>query len=85
MTDNRRHVEHTVNLMMDEAERRGLRVIPIVLSTTLREDGRDVVRALVACMSPEAAEALKSATGFHQSVWLMPEGDPGNERLMALH
>jgi hypothetical protein len=85
MTDDRRYVDSTINLMTDEAERRGLHVIPIVLSTTLREDGRSEVRGMVARMAPEAAEALTSATEFHQSIWIMSKDHPDNEQLMALH
>jgi hypothetical protein len=85
MTDDRRYVEHVTNEMIEEAEKRGLRVLPIVLSTRLRANGRGVVRGILSRKYPEAAECLRSATDFHQSVWIMPSGHPDNGQLLALH
>ncbi len=85
MTADPRDIEHTASLMMDEAERQGLSALPLIMTTPLREDGRDTVRAFLAGTWQAVAEALKSATTFHQSVWLMPSSGPRNEQLMALH
>jgi hypothetical protein len=80
-----RYVERTAGEMIDEAERRGIGVMPMVLFTELRDAGRDAVRDMLARLSPDVADLLKSATDFHRSIWVLSNDHPGNEQLLALH
>jgi hypothetical protein len=84
MCSDKRGVERLANVMLDKAEELGMHPLPMGLATTL-SSGVNVVREIVCALGEEAKRGLETATDFHYSMWMMPDDDPADIRLMELH
>jgi N-acetylglucosamine-6-phosphate deacetylase len=84
MCDDKRHVEAAADQMIEAAEGMGLRMLPMVLATTL-STGVEIVREILGKISEEAKHNIESATDRHFSAWMMGAENPDDARLMELH
>ena len=84
-TNDARQFDGVCNKMMDEAEKIGsFPMSHIILSTDL-DTGAKTVRKILSKWDDNVKQALKEATDYHLSIWLMDARHPDNERLMELH
>jgi hypothetical protein len=85
MCKSRSDTEQATNQMLDLIEQNNWPMpLPMILLTEL-STGADLVRQIVAETSGQAARALKQATDFHFTCFMMPDTHPCHARLMALH
>jgi hypothetical protein len=77
-------IEHAINRMFDEAEKRGCRPLPAVLDTTLG-DGVAVMHQCLRERLPEAWKTQQRAKRYHLTMFALEDSDPWDERLMKLH
>lgn len=84
MTDDKRYVQHTMNQMVDIAEREGPWLLPMILQTTL-STGVDVVREVLCEIDEKAAQRFAAAKDYHLSIFSLTAHSPEDDRLMELH
>lgn len=85
MVTEKDSMDHGASRLLHESEAIGLKPnLGIMLMTDLG-DKVDVVRDFVRGISEEAAQALKTATDYYLTAWMMPPDNPDHAMLMALH
>ena len=83
--DRERALQAIVEEMMNIAVQEKVAVVPSVLSTFLREDGRAMVEGIIMGLDKRFHERLRGAKLPHRCVWMMSNQHPDNQKLMELH
>jgi hypothetical protein len=84
MTRDAKDVPRAMNELCNVAERLPGAFPPIVLQTDLEGDP-EFIPEMLGRHFPEIAEKMKTMKNFHLSVWMFPDDEPDNKRLMDLH
>jgi hypothetical protein len=72
------------NVMLDFATEQHLLGLPVILQTTLG-DGADIVRDIICKHDEGIKKMIQEARDYHFTMFAMPDDNPDNVTLLALH